>query len=131
MKNNAISKQVLIVDDQDNWRIALRTLIEEASVRVTEASNFADAKRLLTSTRFDLVVLDVRLVDQDEFNVEGLDLLNLIHAVSPATKTVILTGYPESIRTAPPDADAFVFKVPQGAHFDSRAFKKRIKELLM
>ena len=130
MRNNTTEKQVLIVDDQDNWRTALRTLIEDANVRVTEASNFDEAKRLLTSARFDLVVLDVRLVDQDEFNVEGLDLLNLIHAAIPDTKTVILTGYPESIRTTPPDADAFIFKVPQGTHFDSRAFKKRIKELL-
>ena len=130
MNNNATGKQVLIVDDQDNWRTALRTLIEEVNVRVTEASNFAEAKHMLTSARFDVVVLDVRLVDQDEFNVEGLDLLNLIHAASPKTKTVILTGYPESIRTTPPDADAFIFKVPQGAHFDSRAFKKRMNELL-
>ena len=130
MSNDTTGKQVLIVDDQENWRIALKTLLEEADVRIASAPNFAEAKRLLTSARFDVVVLDVRLVDQDEFNVEGLDLLNLIRATSPETKTVILTGYPESIRTTPPDADAFIFKVPQGAHFDSRAFKKRMKELL-
>lgn len=131
MGNEMTEKQVLIVDDQENWRIALKTLIEEIGARVTAAPDFAEAQRMLAAVRFDLVVLDVRLVDQDEFNVEGLDLLNLIHAASPETKTVILTGYPESIRLTPPEADAFIFKVPQGAHFDSRAFKKRIKELLM
>ncbi len=129
MNNETTGKHVLIVDDQENWRVALKTLIEEAGVRVTVAPNFADAKRTLMTERFDLVVLDVRLVDEDEFNVEGLDLLHLIRAASSETKTVILTGYPDSVRVTP-DADAFVFKVPQGSHFDSRAFKARIKELL-
>ncbi len=129
MNNDIRSKHVLIIDDQENWRIALKTLIEEAGVRVTVAPNFADAKRALTTERFDLALLDVRLVDEDEFNVEGLDLLHLIRAANPETKTVILTGYPESVRVTP-DADAFIFKVPQGSHFDSRTFKKRITELL-
>lgn len=129
MASEQTTKKILVVDDQENWRKALTSLLEDHESSVASAQDFETATALLAQGAFDLVVLDVRLVDQDKFNAEGLDLLHHIRATSPATKTVILTGYPESVHEKP-DVDAYIFKVPSGSHFDSRAFKRRIKELL-
>jgi len=73
------------------------------------------------------------LIDEDTFNVEGLDLLRMIKERKPGTGVVILTGYPNSVRREileEYDADAFVFKVPPGDTFDSASFRTLIQELV-
>ena len=79
------------------------------------------------------MVLDVRLVDTDVFNVQGLELLRLVKTQEAAQKTIILTGYPESIRKGVLEeygADALVLKVPPGSRFNSRGFTDKVQELL-
>lgn len=120
---------VLVVDDQDNWRLALKVLLESEGLQVSQASGFEEAEIALTETSFDVVVLDVRLVDEDILNVDGLELLRLIETDHPSTHTVILTGYPESIKKDP-EADALILKAPEGRPFDSAEFKKEIKKLV-
>jgi DNA-binding NtrC family response regulator len=130
MSSEKLSTEILIVDDQDNWRLALRVLLESEGFQITEADTFQKARDIILShSGFDLVVLDVRLMDEEIFNVEGLDLLQIINTNTPATKTIILTGYPESVR-GEPQADAFIFKVPAGSHFNGREFKQQVSKLL-
>lgn len=122
------ANRILIVDDQANWREAQKILLESEGFDVFEATNFREAEDALATSSFNVVVLDVRLVDEDTFNVEGLALQNMIRANSPETRIVILTGYPKSVKDTS-DADAFIFKVPQGSTFDTTAYKKLIREL--
>ncbi len=121
-------KHVLVVDDQPNWRKALRFLLENERVHVSEAENSDEAKEILKHSKFDLAVFDVRLVDEETFNVEGLELLYLIKQTDPVTKTIVMTGYPESIR-GKIEADEFILKVPQNSTF-SREFLEKVKRLL-
>ena len=83
----------------------------------------------MSQSTFDLVVLDVRLEDEDSHNVEGLGLLYSVKEHSHTTKTIVLTGYPESIR-GEIGADALFFKVPEGKNFDKNMFRDKVKELL-
>ena len=124
-----ILNHILVVDDQPNWRLAFKILLESEGLKVSEASGFKEAKEMLTKSAFDLVILDVRLVDDETFNVQGLELLYSIKAKTPATKVIIVTGYPESVGEKS-EADALIFKVPEGSTFDSRGFKNLIKELV-
>ena len=120
---------ILVVDDQPNWRLALSALLKSEGFAVTQARNFEDAKAILVSSVFDVAVLDVRLVDEDIFNVEGLELLGFVRANSPATRVIILTGYPEGIKREL-EADAFILKVPKGSTFDSVGFTNLIREFI-
>lgn len=120
---------VLIVDDQNNWRSALKRVLQKDGFQVSLAISFQEAKNLLEQQIYDLVVLDVRLVDEESFNVEGLDLLHLIKSNTPSTKTIILTGYPEILRRTP-ESDAFIFKVPENSTFDSQEFRKLVRNML-
>lgn len=120
-----ISGRVLVVDDHENWRQVLRMLLELERCEVLETTNFQEAQALLVSQDFDLVVLEVRLVNKEIFNFDGLKLLRFIKGHSPVTKTIVLTGYAESIR-GKTEADALMYK----GSFDNQEFRKRVRELL-
>jgi DNA-binding NtrC family response regulator len=119
---------VLVVDDQANWRAAISTLLQTRGLEVDEAKTFQEAQAKIGDHAYHVVVLDVRFVDEDPFNVQGLELLRYIKALSPATKAVILTGYSNSIIEG---SSMEVFhKVPPGSRFDSVGFAARIQELV-
>ena len=69
---------ILIVDDQDNWRRALTMLLQQDGYHVISVSSFKEAENILGEKKYDLAILDLRLVDKDVFNIEGVGLLNYI-----------------------------------------------------
>jgi DNA-binding response OmpR family regulator len=127
-----ITGRILVVDDQDNWREALASLLTKEGHTVQTLARFEEAVEVISRDTFDLVILDVRLVDTDVFNVQGLELLRIVKAQKTAPKVIILTGYPESIRIGVLEygADALVLKVPLGSRFDSDSFKGQVQRLL-
>lgn len=127
-----IEGHILIVDDQPNWRAALSSLLKNQH-RVQTVGSFEEATQAIAESTFDVAIVDVRLVDEDTFNVEGLRLLRMIKEERPGTGVVILTGYPHSVREGILEeygADEFVFKVPPGDTFDSAGFRALIQELV-
>ena len=116
---------ILLVDDQENWRTALGTVLENEGYIVEKVSNFQDAINEINSKNYSLVILDVRLVDTDIFNVEGLELLKQAKSKALPPKVIILTGYPESIDDGVLQrygADELILKVPPGSKFDTQDF---------
>ena len=116
---------VLVVDDHQNWRFVLRTLLEIERCEVSEAANLEGAKALLDNQHFDLVILDARLVDKEEFNVEGIELLYWIQTKFPRTKTIVLTGYAENI-SGKIGSDVLMHKET----FDNQEFRKQLRKLM-
>lgn len=78
-----MSPSVLIVDDVQDWREMLAGLISEVYPRVTVASvaSADQAREQLESRQFDLAVIDIRLDELDEDNVDGLFLWNSFESV--------------------------------------------------
>lgn len=131
--SDKITGRILVVDDQANWRAALVHLLSQEGCAVITASCFEEAIKEISRQQFDLVVLDIRLTDTDIFNVQGIELLQMLKAQAPAPGVIILTGYPESIRTGILQmyrADALFHKVPPGSKFDSQDFKEKVRKLL-
>lgn len=123
---------ILIVDDQENWRKVLTHLLKDR-YNVQAISNYEDAEQVIAQSTFDVIVLDVRLVDKDIFNVSGLALLEKIKKHKPDTGVVVLTGYPDSVRKEilqEYDADVFFSKAPEGKSFDTSGFKALIQDLV-
>ena len=54
-------KRILLVEDQELVRAALRMMLELDDHRVTEASNGAEALNLLTVGQFDIVITDFEM----------------------------------------------------------------------
>jgi DNA-binding response OmpR family regulator len=57
--------RVLVIDDADDVRHVIRSVLEEAGHEVTEAENGREGLRVLYDLRPDLVLLDVAMPDMD------------------------------------------------------------------
>lgn len=82
-------QRVLIVDDETAVRTLYRLELQDAGFEVEAAADSAGALRLVREWRPDLVVLDIKLGDEN-----GLDLLRRISEARRSVRTVIISGYP-------------------------------------
>lgn len=124
--------RVLIVDDMATWREMLADILLD-SHDVLSVSNYEEALNLIATEDFDVAILDVRLEDKDDFNVDGLKLLKEIKEKKPTTGVIILTGYSHSIRQEiiiKYEADALCLKVPPGGTFNISEFQTTVQQLI-
>lgn len=82
--------RILIIDDDPDIRLLLSRFLMKEGYETSAAGRGSEARTLLGSTPFDLVLCDHRLPDTD-----GLEMLQHIRSASPKTKVIIITGYSE------------------------------------
>ncbi len=80
--------RILIVDDDENHRIGMMTLLEEEGFDVAGAANGREGIELLEKGAYDLVVTDYRMNEMD-----GMNFLKHLKAHYPAVKVIMVTGY--------------------------------------
>ncbi len=84
------ARKVLIVNDEDFMRIALRFQLKKlGGVQVFEACGVSDAMRIFEGQRIDVVIADINLGD---FTQDGYDLLRHIKERRVATKVYMMSG---------------------------------------
>ena len=88
-----VKGKILVVDDWPRWRERLEQILRARGYQVYIAASYVEARRLLCAEHFDVAIVDTRLVDADEHNIDGLLLLREIGWQSPETSLVVLTGY--------------------------------------
>lgn len=91
---NARAAHVLVVDDEEDLCVLIAMRLEHHGYAVTTESSARGAIELLSREHFDVVVLDLRLDDDD-----GLDVLERMRAQDPDLPVVMLTAH-GSIETA-------------------------------
>jgi DNA-binding NtrC family response regulator len=82
------SVSILLVDDDRHLAESMADWLREMSHTVETAENLTDAGAHLSKTRFDLVITDLRLGDED-----GFSLINRIRTKHPDTAVLVVTGY--------------------------------------
>jgi two-component system, NarL family, invasion response regulator UvrY len=84
--------RVLIADDHALFRAGLRQFLLEAlpSAEIGEAASGNEVLTCLQSKGWDLLVLDINMPDRT-----GLDILRHVRSGHPATRVLVLSGYPE------------------------------------
>src|SRR5438105_15005179 len=96
--------RILIVDGLQKWRDALVETLQHDGFHTDSASTATQVLERLGETFYHLLLLDVRLIDADPSNQEGIDLLGELdkRGLSEATKVIILSAYgtQEQMRTA-------------------------------
>jgi two-component system, NtrC family, response regulator PilR len=80
---------LLIVDDERSICELLEISFRKEGHKIDVATSGAEAKRLLTSRMFDIVVSDICMPDMD-----GVELLRYAKEVSPASTFILITGVP-------------------------------------
>jgi CheY-like chemotaxis protein len=128
------SARVLIVDDQQNWREVMSSLLVDGGYAVDTAASVSEAWELLDSKVFDLAILDVRLVDKNPYDVQGVELLEQMKLrLGDHFPVVIMTGYTfdglEKTMDTKYGVRAFIQK---GADMfqDVRAFRQLVASIL-
>jgi len=84
----ARTETILIVDDEKSICTSLRDVLAHDGHRVLSVTNGATALQILAHEAVDLIVLDLNMPEMN-----GLELMHIIHTQWPLTVIVILTGY--------------------------------------
>ncbi|MEE4603235.1 MAG: response regulator [Desulfobacteraceae bacterium] len=121
--------KVLIVDDYSDWRNLLSGLIEREGHLVETAGNWEAALAHIDENKdLDLVILDIRLVETEENNEDGMRLLAEIRNRLSFTRVIMVTGYGtmKTQRKAFKEFQAFDFF--RKAQFDSDEFRRSVQD---
>ena len=86
-----MSKNILIVDDEENIREIIGEFLETLGYNVFEASNGEEAIMACGKAKFDLVITDIRMP-----KMNGLKLLKTLKTVMPDLPVILMTGYQPS-----------------------------------
>jgi DNA-binding NtrC family response regulator len=82
--------KILIIDDEQSNTEVLKDTLEDVNYSVQIASNATDAKLILQTHTFDLILLDVWMPGQD-----GMSLLRELKAARNPAKIVMMSGHAE------------------------------------
>ena len=121
--------KILIVEDYPDWRELLSGMLQREGLDVETASTLEEARDILLKHKdLDLAILDIRLVETDESNEDGMRLLEDIHRHQAHTRVIMITGHGnmESQRRAFREFKAFDFFRKE--QFDSEDFRRGIQE---
>jgi DNA-binding NtrC family response regulator len=123
--------QVLIVDDNEGARAAIRAAIEKVGlpIEIAETDGVEPFKEAMQKSPlpFDLLVVDQRLAVGEE----GLECINLARRRFSQTRVVMYTAYPtmENIRSAfKLGADDYISKLADSATVELQAAVKKLLE---
>ena len=115
--------RILIVDDDENIRKVLTTILEDEGYDVESVDT---AKKAIERTRrkfYNLALIDIRLPD-----MEGIELLTKMKNTTPKIRKIIITGYPtlqNAVEAVNRGADAYIMKP-----FDMEKVLETIKDQL-
>ena len=89
MANNPVlaNAQVLVIDDEPDLRTLYELTLLRDGYRVDTAGSVEDARQLLQTQRFDVVITDMRLPDG-----LGIDILNTLRAQQRTERCVVITA---------------------------------------
>jgi len=82
--------KVLVVEDDVAFGTMLKTFLEKRDYKVILVYSASEAFKKISSNKFDLVLTDVRLPDND-----GLEILKNVKTENPSTQVIVMTSYAE------------------------------------
>jgi len=100
--------RILIVDDDENIRKVLATILEEEGYDIETADT---AKRAIERSKrkfYNVALIDIRLPD-----MEGIELLTRMRETVPRMRKIVITGYPtlqNAVEAVNRGADAYIMK---------------------
>jgi DNA-binding NtrC family response regulator len=79
---------ILLVDDEPDFRAVVGDALRDAGHRVTLAANGAEGLTFVSSNVFDVMLCDIRLP-----KVDGLTLFRRVRQESPSTDVILITAH--------------------------------------
>ena len=86
----AVRPRILVYEDETPLRNAYRAILRQMHLEVDATDSFLEACELVEEKSYTLAIIDI----QDRAGAEtGLDLIDKITRISPATKIVVISAY--------------------------------------
>ena len=83
--------KILLVDDDETQNFIMRNLLEREGFDITVARNAAEALRLISSERYDVLLCDLHMPGA----ADGLTVISAMRHLNPKAIAVLLTSFPE------------------------------------
>jgi len=100
--------RILIIDDDENIRKSISTVLQEKGYLVDTAEDGRAAITKSETALYNLALVDIRLPDMD-----GVQLLTAMKETTPKMVKIIITGYPSlqnAIEAVNKGADGYIVK---------------------
>jgi len=100
--------KILVVDDDENIRKTLSTILKNEGYAVDVAQNGSEAIKKTAASAYNVALIDIRLPD-----MEGIEILTKMKNAVPKTRKIIITGYPtlkNAVAAVNKNADAYLMK---------------------
>ncbi len=105
--------RILIIDDDADVLVALRLLLKSIIAEAVVEKNPNQIPTLVSSNKFDIVILDMNFNGLVNTGNEGIFWLNKIKKLSPASDVILITAYGDidlAIRSLKEGASDFLIK---------------------
>lgn len=83
--------RLLVVDDEESICFSMSEYFSLHGYRVDTAREMDEAEKLLDSTQYKVIILDLRLGTNE--NADGLNIIKMAHDRDPETRIIVLTAY--------------------------------------
>jgi len=121
-------KPVLVIDDDEDIRVLVSSILEEEGVEIILAANGIEGTALFDEHKPDIVITDIRMP-----KMNGLEVLRYIKEHKPETEVIVITGFGEiniAIEALQMEASDFIQK-PFQINALLIAFRRALKKLEM
>jgi two-component system nitrogen regulation response regulator NtrX len=121
--------KIIIVEDYADWRDLLGGMLQREGHAVQSAASLNDAREALHRTKdLDLAILDIRLVEIDDTNEDGMQLLAEIRQSHPFTRVIMITGHGNMKTQRKAFREFRAFDFFRKEQFDSEEFRRAVTE---
>lgn len=125
--------RVLIVDDLEKWRKELVSILQREGYATVSADTAATAFAYLQTEIYHVAVLDIRLVDLDQNNTDGIHLLRDLGKLGlhEATRIIILSAYGTQEHMREAFKDYRVADFLSKNHFTRKGFLESVHQVFL
>lgn len=123
--------KILIVEDFGDWRELLSGLLQREGHQVEAVTTLQEARETINQTPdLDLAILDIRLVETDETNEDGMQLLAEIRQGQAFSRVIMITGHGTMERQRRAFREFQAFDFFRKEQFDSEEFRQSVREAI-
>lgn len=88
--------KILVIDDNEDILFTLKMLLRPLAESVTTSTNPKEINRLVSTTKYNVILLDMNFTADAVSGKEGFYWLERIREISPETEVILITAYSDT-----------------------------------
>ena len=102
--------KILVIDDNEDILFTLKMLLRPLAESVTTCTNPKEINRLVSTTKYNVVLLDMNFTADAVSGKEGFYWLERIREISPETVVILITAYSDTEKAVRHNCRAALFR---------------------